>query len=181
MDVLSGDLVIGNATIDNLLLQPRANQTVPLRGTLDLAKLVQNLTYILHSQAANIRNGTLGLKTVATSVVFDGVQVPYYTKVLSSLPLTAEVSISQLLVNTLRAISHSNSSSSSATRLNLSSLVSLAGNKARSIDMTSFVSGRTDSSLVAGLDSQSSHKKAVAKEIERCLMIACKITAKDSE
>lgn len=127
MDVLSGDIVIGNATIDNLLLQASGNTTVPLQGILDLHTLIRNLRQVLHTQRDNIRHGYLALTTKTKSVTFDGVEVSYYQKVLSTVPITAHVSIRSLLINTLQGIrqsggslgplltSASNSSSSSSS------------------------------------------------------------------
>lgn len=110
MDVLSGDLVIGNATIDNLLLQASGNTTVPLEGILDLHTLIKNLRQVLHSQADNIKHGYLALTTKTKSVKYDGAEVTYYQKVLSTVPITAHVSIRSLLINTLEGIRQSGGS-----------------------------------------------------------------------
>jgi hypothetical protein len=107
LDIKSGDLVIGNATIDNLVLRP-GNHSNPIRGTLDLKTVLKNLGPILQSQKDSIRNGYLTLDTVTKSVVYDGVEVPYYTNVMRNLTLTSQIPIGGLLVNTLRGMFNKN-------------------------------------------------------------------------
>lgn len=47
------------------------------------------------------------MTTVAKSIVYDGTEVPYYTEVMKSLSLTAQVSVKELIINTLRrALDH---------------------------------------------------------------------------
>ncbi|PLN84722.1 hypothetical protein BDW42DRAFT_199218 [Aspergillus taichungensis] len=103
LDLKSGDLVLGNATIDNLVLKP-GNHSNPVRGILDLKTMISNLGDILKEQAPSLRNGVLSLKTVGKSVEYEGVQVPYYTEVMKSLVLTADVPVGALLGNTLKGL-----------------------------------------------------------------------------
>ncbi|KAJ5161314.1 hypothetical protein N7492_006706 [Penicillium capsulatum] len=110
LDVKSGDLVIGNATVENLLLKPGENKH-PLTGILDLHIIFQNLKEVLATQAKSIRKGVLSLDTVTRSVVWNGTLVPYYTKAMSELTLTADVALGDILKNTIHAALHGNATS----------------------------------------------------------------------
>ncbi|CAG8251637.1 unnamed protein product [Penicillium salamii] len=103
LDLKSGDtdLVIGNATVEDVILRPR-NNTFPLRGVIDLKKIVANLLDVLESQSSAIRTGSLSLTAVTRTIVSNGTLIPYYTNVLGSLPLVANVGIGDVLKNTLK-------------------------------------------------------------------------------
>lgn len=105
LDLKSGDLVIGNATIDNLVLKP-GNHSTPVHGIIDIRLLLKNLLTILQTQASSIKNGYLTLTTVGKTVVYDGVEVPYYTEVMRNLTMSAQVPLSGLITNTLRGVLH---------------------------------------------------------------------------
>jgi hypothetical protein len=103
LDLKSGDtdLVIGNATVKDVTLRP-GNNTFPLRGVLDLKKVLANLAEVLASQSSAITTGDLSLTAVTRTIVSNGTLIPYYTKVLGSLPLVANVGIADVLKNTLK-------------------------------------------------------------------------------
>jgi hypothetical protein len=100
LDIYSGDLVIGNATLTDVELKP-GNNIFPLKGVLSLSTVLGHLSEVLKSQAAALKNGTLALKTITRSVVWNGTEVPYYTKAMHDLPLTAVVSVADILKNTI--------------------------------------------------------------------------------
>lgn len=100
LDIKSGDLTIGNATVKNLTLKPGDN-TLPLEGILDLGTILSNLGAVLQSQKSLFTTGDLSLTTNTRSVVWDGQEVPYYTKVMSELPLVAKVPLLGTIKNTL--------------------------------------------------------------------------------
>ncbi|KAJ5797224.1 uncharacterized protein N7518_005764 [Penicillium psychrosexuale] len=102
LDLKSGntDLVIGNATVKDVTLRP-GNNTFPLRGVIDISAMIGNLSEVLSSQGPAIRTGALSLTAVTRSIVSNGTLIPYYTKVLGSLPLVANVSIGDVLRNSL--------------------------------------------------------------------------------
>ncbi|KAJ5413581.1 hypothetical protein N7465_005886 [Penicillium sp. CMV-2018d] len=102
LDLKSGntDLVIGKATIKDVTLRP-GNNTFPLRGVIDIGTMIGNLTEVLSSQGPAIRRGALSLTAVTKSIVSNGTLIPYYTKALGSLPLVANVSIGDVLRNSL--------------------------------------------------------------------------------
>lgn len=101
--------MIGKATINDLIIRP-GNHSSPVRGILDLPKIVQNLPSIINTQRGAIEKGYLELTSIGTSVTYEGVHVPYYEKVLKNLTLTAQVPIVELLVNTLHGTTHINPS-----------------------------------------------------------------------
>ncbi|PLB53419.1 hypothetical protein P170DRAFT_445175 [Aspergillus steynii IBT 23096] len=105
LDVKSGDLVIGNATLDNLILRP-GNHSTPVHGMLDLRILIKNLRSVLATQLESIRDGYLTLDTVGKTVFYDGTEVPYYTNVMKKLTMTAQVPLGGLITNTLRGVLH---------------------------------------------------------------------------
>ncbi|KAJ5116795.1 hypothetical protein N7456_001143 [Penicillium angulare] len=100
-DLKSEDLVLGNGTIDNLVLEP-GNHANPMTGTLDMQKLISNFGLLLEQQAQNLMNGYLNLTAVGKSVTYAGVEVPYYTQALQNLTLTAQLPLAEVLINTLQ-------------------------------------------------------------------------------
>ncbi|KAJ6098523.1 hypothetical protein N7467_000058 [Penicillium canescens] len=102
LDLKSGDtdLIIGNATVDNVTLRP-GNNTFPLKGVLDLKTVISNLTEVISSQSSSLKNGNLALTAMTRTIVSNGTLIPYYTNVLSQLPLVANVGIGDVLKNTL--------------------------------------------------------------------------------
>ncbi|KAJ5692736.1 hypothetical protein N7462_002159 [Penicillium macrosclerotiorum] len=122
LDIKSGDLVIGNATLTDITLKP-GNNTYPLTGVLDLKKVLKNLGSVLASQASALKTGNLALDTITRSVVWNGTEVPYYTKVMSELTLTANVPLVSTLKNTLRSLLDNSSSTSSDNSTELSSVL----------------------------------------------------------
>jgi hypothetical protein len=105
LDLKAGDYTLGNATIDNLILYP-GNHSASVRGILDLEYLVQNLGGILKTQRDALNRGALSLTAVGRSVTHNGEDVPYYTKVMQELHLTADVSLAALLKNTVHGALH---------------------------------------------------------------------------
>ncbi|KAJ5927654.1 hypothetical protein N7516_009427 [Penicillium verrucosum] len=100
------DLVIGKATVKDVTIRP-GNNTFPLRGVIDINTMIGNLTEVLSSQGPAIRRGALSLTAVTKSIISNGTLIPYYTKALSSLPLVANVSIGDVLRNSLARLGSS--------------------------------------------------------------------------
>ncbi|OQD96532.1 hypothetical protein PENSOL_c015G06981 [Penicillium solitum] len=100
LDVKSGDLVIGNATVKDVTIKPGDN-VFPLTGILDIHTMIDNLAEVLASQAKAIKTGNLALDTVTRTVTWNGTLVPYYTDVMKQLTLTANVPIADLIKNTV--------------------------------------------------------------------------------
>ncbi|KAJ5716263.1 hypothetical protein N7493_008174 [Penicillium malachiteum] len=102
LDVKSGDLVIGNATVENVTLKP-GNHVNSLTGTLDIGTILKNIGTVLSDQSASLKNGTLSLTSVTRTVTWNGTLVPYYTTVMSELALTADVGILDFVKNTIKS------------------------------------------------------------------------------
>lgn len=144
LDIKSGDLVIGNATVKDLTLKP-GNNVSPITGVLDLTTILSNLGEVLKSQSSLLSTGNLTLDTITRSVVWNNEEVPYYTKVMSELTLVAKVPIADTLKNTfahlnLTALENYASSnngggllSSIESNLNSSSTSSSSGSTASSL------------------------------------------------
>lgn len=115
LDVKSGDLVIGNATLSDVTLVPGSN-TFPLTGILDLRTIVSHLEEVLSSQASLLKTGNLTLDTVTRSVTWNNTRVPYYTEIMSQLTLTANVPIASLLKNSVHNLIGSSEEFSSLLR-----------------------------------------------------------------
>ncbi|KAJ5106062.1 hypothetical protein NUU61_003409 [Penicillium alfredii] len=109
LDVKSGDLLIGNTTLENLELKPGPN-VWPLTGILDLGTILKHLPEVIKSQKDSLSKGQLSLDTVTRTVTWNGTLVPYYTDVMKQLTLTANVQIVELLKNTIHNLLHSNTS-----------------------------------------------------------------------
>lgn len=101
MDIKSGNLVLGNATLNGVELKPGDN-TFPLNGILDLKSIVKNLGDVLKMEANTLKNGNLTLSATPTSIIFDNTLIPYYTDVLRQLTLTTSIGIGGILKNTIR-------------------------------------------------------------------------------
>lgn len=100
LDIKAGDLVIGNATLADVTLVPGDN-VLPLRGILDLKTVIKNLAAVLKAEASAIKAGNLSINAVATSVVWNGTLVPYYTDILKELTLTTSIGLGGILKNTI--------------------------------------------------------------------------------
>lgn len=66
VDLKSQDLVLGQATILNVVLKP-GNNTVSLRGNLDIDKVLDNFSDIVESQRDALQNGELELTATGNS------------------------------------------------------------------------------------------------------------------
>lgn len=105
LDIKSGDILIGNVTINGVTLVPGDN-TYPLTGIIDIKTILKNLGGILKAEASALKNGNLSLQATTSSVVWNGTLVPYYTNVLRQLTLTAEIGLAGTLKNTLGYFLH---------------------------------------------------------------------------
>lgn len=117
LDIKSGDLVLGNATVEDVTLYPGDNK-FPVKAQLDLKTAFSHLKDLLKEQGPSIMsNGSLSLTTITRTVTWKGTRVPYYTKVMSQLPLVADVPLLGTLKNTIHGLIGSNG------KLNLTSIL----------------------------------------------------------
>ena len=121
LNLIMGGMILGNATMYNVLLEP-GNNTFPTRGILDLKLVLKNLPAILSSQITPLKSGNLELSASGNSTIYDGKHIDYYEKILNSLLLTAQVPLLAILFNTLAGL-FGTSSTSSPSSFNLSSLL----------------------------------------------------------
>ncbi|KAJ5668602.1 uncharacterized protein N7477_007172 [Penicillium maclennaniae] len=103
LDIKSGGLVIGNATLEDLTIKPGDNKH-PLTAILDFDIIFAHLGTVLKSQANLLKTGNLTLDTITKSVVWENKTVPYYTEVMSGLTLPAQVPLMDTLKNTLHGL-----------------------------------------------------------------------------
>lgn len=147
LDIYSGSLLIGNATLEGLTLKP-GNNTNPITGVLDLKKIIGNLGEVLKSQAEALKTGNLALSTITRSVVWNGTEVPYYTQVMHELTLTANVGLLSTLKNTLHNLLDPSGSSSGNSTSNFASLISSL-NLTSAVDAAKANLNLTDSKAVS--------------------------------
>lgn len=86
------------------------NNSVSLRGTLDIHTVLDNIPYIVSSQRSALEDGDLELSVSGNSTVYNGQHIEYYEKVLNNLTLTARVPILEVLAGTLQGLLSSNDS-----------------------------------------------------------------------
>lgn len=129
-----GGLILGNATIYNVLLEP-GNNTVAARGVVDLKLALKNLPMLIASQANALKTGSLELTASGNSTIYNGQHIDYYEKVLNNLVLTTQLPILTLLTDTLSGILGIPSASGG---LNLTSILG-------SLNITSILSNLTSS------------------------------------
>lgn len=123
LNLIVGGLILGNATMLNVLLEP-GNNTVAARGIVDLELVIEHLPQIIESQASALQSGNLEISASGNSTIYDGQHIEYYEDILSNLTLTAQVPILTLLFDTLKGLLGGSSSVNSSSPLNLTSLLS---------------------------------------------------------
>ena len=111
----SAGLRIGAATIHDVLLKP-GNNSVSLRGRLDINAVKENLAEVMASQSSALRSGDLEISASGNSTVYNGVHIKYYEDVLNNLTLTTRVPIVQILTGTLQGMVDGDSNLSSTLR-----------------------------------------------------------------
>jgi hypothetical protein len=84
----------------NVVLKP-GNNTVSLRGSLDVNAITENLSDILTSQRTALLQGKFQLSASGNSTIYNGVHISYYEEILNNLTLTAQVSVLEVLTGTL--------------------------------------------------------------------------------
>lgn len=152
LDLLSGDLLIGNATLLGVTLVPGDN-TYALTGSLDLKKVIENLGQILHTQLPSLKNGNLSMNARTTSAVWNGTLVPYYTDVLRELTLNTQVGVGDVLRNTLQHFVQSGN-------VNLTSLI--GGVTSRSLDTRE----SSDANVLATVLKQSKYFQGIFENVD---------------
>lgn len=114
LNLQSAGLIIGQATSYNVLLRP-GNNTIELRGWVDIKTVMDNLLEILGAQMASLLGGDLQLEATGNSTIYDNHHIRYYEEILNNLTLTTRVPFMKILMDTLDGMTNSNSSSNSSS------------------------------------------------------------------
>ncbi|KAJ5807956.1 hypothetical protein N7474_009225 [Penicillium riverlandense] len=114
LNLQSAGLIIGQATSYNVLLRP-GNNTIELRGRVDIKTVMDNLLEILGTQMAALLGGDLQLEATGNSTIYDNQHIRYYEEILNNLTLTTRVPILKILMDTLDGVKQSNSNSNSSS------------------------------------------------------------------
>ncbi|KAJ5601227.1 hypothetical protein N7510_010761 [Penicillium lagena] len=114
LNLQSAGLIIGQATSYNVLLRP-GNNTIELRGWVDIDTVLDNLLEILGTQMSALLGGDLELSATGNSTIYDNHHIHYYEEILNNLTLTTRVPFMKLLMDTIHGMTHSNSSSNSSS------------------------------------------------------------------
>jgi hypothetical protein len=107
LNMIVGGVTIGHGFLDNVVLSP-GNNTLPIRATVDLKTLIQNLPTILAAESNSLTNGNILISASGNSSVYNGLHIPYYEAVLNNLFLTGEMPIIKLLIDSLQQYLGSN-------------------------------------------------------------------------
>jgi hypothetical protein len=103
LNVMSGELVIGQVAVLDVYLEP-GNTTMPFRGEVFLPTILDNLVLILQSQSQSLGQGVLELAASGNSTIVDGEHITYLEGVLNEAHITAQVPIMKLLTDVLGSL-----------------------------------------------------------------------------
>ncbi|KFX97979.1 hypothetical protein V490_02519 [Pseudogymnoascus sp. VKM F-3557] len=91
-DLRIGGVKLGNATLQNVILNPGSN-IIPARGVLDVKLALKHLRKIIASEKAALKKGDLPISATGNTMVYNGQHIDYYEKNLKKFTLTAPLSI----------------------------------------------------------------------------------------
>lgn len=94
LDVSVNGTQIGQSYLNNLTLQPGSN-IIPLRSTINQTQVI---SLVLGTKAA-YPSGVIPLTILGNSSVYNGVEIPYFTKALAANPLKTDLNVTQTLIN----------------------------------------------------------------------------------
>ena len=127
LNLIVGELIIGNVTMLNVLLEP-GNNTISTKGVVDLKVALANLPQLLSSQATALQNGNIEVSASGNSTVYNGLHVEYYEKILNNLTLTTQMSLLSVLIDSVEGLLGEGSASNLSSLLNISSILSSLSN-----------------------------------------------------
>lgn len=104
LDLLSGDLKLGYALLNDVRLPHNTNTTCSLTGFLDLSTAISNLGSILNTQAPFLKDGNLQLLGHGTSCVINGERIKIVEDLLATRRLKVPVSVVSLLMDVAGSI-----------------------------------------------------------------------------
>ncbi|KAJ5630161.1 hypothetical protein N7528_003818 [Penicillium herquei] len=124
LNLWSYDVLVGQGTIQNVVLKP-GNNSVSLRGELDIDTIIDNISDIVHSQESALLDGDFQLSASGNSTIYDGNHIEYYEDVLNNLTLMTRVPILEVLSGTLEGLLDENNNSTLANLIqNITSTLS---------------------------------------------------------
>lgn len=85
---------IGQSYLTDLILKPGSN-ILPLKSTINQTQVIG----LVSGTNAAYPSGVIPLTIVGTSSVYNGVEIPYFTEALAANALTADMNITQVLIN----------------------------------------------------------------------------------
>ncbi|OGM49896.1 hypothetical protein ABOM_001520 [Aspergillus bombycis] len=106
LNLKTADIIIGQGYLENVVLKP-GNNTMPLRATLNIRTVLENLIDIVGAQASALMDGKLEISASGNSTVYNGKHIPYFEEVLNNLTITARVPIMTILSDTLAGLRNS--------------------------------------------------------------------------
>ncbi|RMZ38050.1 hypothetical protein CA14_005074 [Aspergillus flavus] len=107
LDLKIDDIILGNGTINNVLLKP-GNNSVPLRAVVDIPNAIKNIAPILAAETNALSQGNVMISASGQSTIYEGEHIPYFEKVLNNLTISANVPILKVLFGTISTLVSSN-------------------------------------------------------------------------
>lgn len=103
LNLKNEDLLLGYAKINDVVLKP-GNNTVSLRGVLNIGTLLDNISEVITEQKEALRQGELELTATGNSTIYNGNHINYYEQILKDLELTARIPIMSVLLDTVQGM-----------------------------------------------------------------------------
>lgn len=126
LNLKSNDLILGYATIYNVLLKP-GNNTVSLKGRIDITTIIDNFATILSTQKDAILNGNIQLSASGNSTIYNGQHISYYEEILNGLTLTAQFPIIEALLGTVEGLANGSDIESALKQILNADITSVSG------------------------------------------------------
>lgn len=126
LDLKNEDLVIGQATIYNVVLKP-GNNTVSLKGHISIKTIIDNLAMVLSAQKDALLDGNIQLSASGNSTIYNGQHISYYEEILNGLTLKARFPIIKALFGTLEGMASDSDIASALQQISNMDSPSVAG------------------------------------------------------
>ncbi|EED17083.1 conserved hypothetical protein [Talaromyces stipitatus ATCC 10500] len=94
LDVSVNNTQIGQSYLNDLTLRPGPN-TIPLRSTINQTQVIG----LVSGKNAPFPSGIIPLSILGNSSVYNGVEIPYYSRALAMNPLETTMNVTQVLIN----------------------------------------------------------------------------------
>ncbi|GAM37840.1 hypothetical protein TCE0_033r08097 [Talaromyces pinophilus] len=94
LDVSVNGTQIGQSYLNDLTLKPGSN-IIPLKSTINQTQVIS----LISGTKAAYPSGVIPLSIVGNSSVYNGVEIPYFTQALAANPLSTDMNVTQVLIN----------------------------------------------------------------------------------